>query len=1228
MERREVMEEADEYKKLTKAAREGRVDHLTSLIARGLDPNRIVKKGYHPPIYWACRYGHLQMVQLLIDRYESSPKYASDRGTTLLHVACTMGYLDIARYLANEHHLDPNARNREGATMLYSACYNGHLHIMKFLIGEMRCDAKTACVAAPDDSGSGANSDSDGEALLAEEESLLYTACSRGHLDIVMYLVHEQAFDPHAPNKFGVTPLHIACSNGQLEVVRHLVEKEHCIVACVDDNGCTPLHVACESSDPAALKIVEFLVAQDACDPRARDNCDNTPLHVACRYGRLEVVKVLLSTGKVDPSCTTKDGEAPIEIAKDKEIINELIRGGANTSNLKLEHLRVEENIESLVRVFVVGHPSSGKTTLVHALDPEQSIPKRRAITRRYREIHGVSPHTAGIIPYEFKSNQFGRVLMFDFAGQCEYYASHAALLECSNTSSAPLFMLVVNLSEEESIVQQRIRYWLSFIESHRISTSSPPDVIFVGSHKDVLKKQNPAGYRHQILATESFARNQVASTTLRMIGFYATNCRKPKKHGKLRQGLQQSCSRLRSNVKVDILCHYLGLLILDKFQGRMSCTIEEIVKEATASQCPVPLQADRLAELCTALSDRMNMLFLRHPVQLEKSWVVLEIKPLLSTINGRLFAPTDFKEHCIEASSTGVLSSAHLKQNFEKDLNPDMVMAFLSRLEFCHEVSDDETLRLIRDGTSSGSDTIEADGVKDKQTAVGGNELGRELRAQFSVGSSSSYASSSVQTQSLLVSPESPPEVAMNPYQPSPPFPPHGEGLSSPEYFLQHPDAYTIPGPIPQQPPPMYPVDSQRQVQYPAGAPVHPPVYRADTSGRPLQVYYASNPYARLPNGFPSNPPGFQTYPSPPSHPNHPPYWYAESYPPPLATNHPPRDVHLQTSAPFNPQAPPLPTHTAAIAKAFPREPEKYLFFPAFISSERPNTGIWMPDCTFEFYTGWCLSCTKENQFFTPRFLQILLLRLSFGFAVSKRSLGRNGQGWRNNFDRECTIWRNGLRWLDLDGIETIVEMIEESKHVVLTMRGQRGSELRCVRLRSAVIRKILEAKQEFCINVVTREYLIDPSQLSRAYPVVSSVSRLTLYDTSVIVRAITEMNNYVYCSRRVKMQALETLLYFEPYTDLGEDLLSQIYKGSQQKNEDVWSLFYEFSRANCHRVREVSQILGVVRSRNPSPMSSLDTLHPMPCGGFYPRGPTTIPPENRCMEVSNRTSFVSVDV
>ena len=78
-----------------------------------------------------------------------------------------------------------------------------------------------------------------------------------------------------------------------------------------------------------------------------------------------------------------------------------------------------------IIRLYVVGNPGAGKSSLVESL-------RREGFFKSFQRVSesSVPPHTAGIIPTEYYSKHFGRILLYDFAGDVEYYSSHAAILE------------------------------------------------------------------------------------------------------------------------------------------------------------------------------------------------------------------------------------------------------------------------------------------------------------------------------------------------------------------------------------------------------------------------------------------------------------------------------------------------------------------------------------------------------------------------------------------------------------------------------------------------------------------------------------------------------------------------------------------------------------------------------------------------------------------------------
>ena len=75
--------------------------------------------------------------------------------------------------------------------------------------------------------------------------------------------------------------------------------------------------------------------------------------------------------------------------------------------------------------------------------------------------------------------------------------------------------------------IPRRITYWLQFLESHHVPGTTAPHVIIIGSHKDILKRQQPESYKTKVSAIESFVKGKVMSdTSLHFAGFFAVDCR------------------------------------------------------------------------------------------------------------------------------------------------------------------------------------------------------------------------------------------------------------------------------------------------------------------------------------------------------------------------------------------------------------------------------------------------------------------------------------------------------------------------------------------------------------------------------------------------------------------------------------------------------------------------------------------------------------------------------
>ena len=105
-------------------------------------------------------------------------------------------------------------------------------------------------------------------------------------------------------------------------------------------------------------------------------------------------------------------------------------------------------------------------------------------------------------------------------------------------------------------------------------------------------------------------------------------------------------------------------------------------------------------------------------------------------------------------------------------------------------------------------------------------------------------------------------------------------------------------------------------------------------------------------------------------------------------------------------------------------KDSEKFYFFPALVRTELSTELLKMFfSQTNKYKCGWCLQRVDAYQCLTSRFLHILLLRLAFTFALRCEE----EEAHSIVIQRECNIWKNGIHWMNEDGVEIVVEVVEQ---------------------------------------------------------------------------------------------------------------------------------------------------------------------------------------------------------
>ena len=225
----------------------------------------------------------------------------------------------------------------------------------------------------------------------------------------------------------------------------------------------------------------------------------------------------------------------------------------------------------------------------------------------------------------------------------------------------------------------------------------------------------------------------------------------------------------------------------------------------------------------------------------------------------------------------------------------------------------------------------------------------------------------------------------------------------------------------------------------------------------------------------------------------------------------------------------------------------ERYFLFPGLVQLSTPSD-LWQPASDRECHSGWVLQCSGPGQFFSFRFVQILLLRL-FTFA----SLDPSAYSQQ----RKCRIWKNGIAWTN-DGVDTIVEVV--GKTVNFLQRCKQSEKLTMVHSRSTIIRTVFEIKEETCPKVCVHEFMVSPEDSNR-YPLdLSKVVSVTIED---LAQAVEQGESTVLVKDKNTLE-LECLLQFEPYADLGKEILQELF--ATTNSEEVTEQF-------LHRLVDVMQ-------------------------------------------------------
>ena len=646
---------------LHQACRGGNVSLVRSLINDHDADINILDDEYYTPLHVAIIYGENEVALSLINEFGCDINVS---GKFLLHESCERGNLISVQSLIHDYHADINARDDSDNTPLHVAALNGKEEVALSLINEFSCDINVR-------GGLG--------------RSLLHEACRGGNISLVQSLICDYNADINARDDENDMPLHVAALSGDEKITSLLIDKFGCDINIRGGNGYSLLHSACHNGHFNLTKtLCKFM------SPLIVDEDGNTPLHISSVRGHNECIKTLLQHD-APILIRNASGMTPIDLATGdaRLVLDQYIKQNqdkilVNYGIMQKHAKKKYSGAQRMTRVFVIGNPGAGKSTLIESLRREGFFDFLRKVSESV-----VPLHTAGIIPSIHVSKHYGRVMFYDFAGDPEYYSSHAAILEnlASSRKGDNIFIVVADLRMDVMTTEKLLHYWFSFIQHQKFSEK--PFLIVVGSHSDSVTKEVVTKCRERFA---QFHKDISESHTLvQYMGYFTFDCRKPgsKEKGRLQKKITSMTSkseRYELTIEASIL---LGLLEKD-FNNVVACSVETIVSHIEDTGVQLPNKTETLIPYLHKLHEVGILLLVGEKADESNPHIVLNISKLTNIVHKALFSSDgvqNLKDMC-KLESILSLDIGVIPENLLLKILPEYcTKEILIRLQYCQEI-------------------------------------------------------------------------------------------------------------------------------------------------------------------------------------------------------------------------------------------------------------------------------------------------------------------------------------------------------------------------------------------------------------------------------------------------------------------------------------------------------------------------------------------------------------
>ncbi|KAG1682527.1 Transient receptor potential cation channel subfamily A member 1 [Nymphon striatum] len=274
---------------------------IQHLIQKGAETNILNSKCYGP-LHLAVVLNRPLIVANLLAPKQVDGCAVGAQGRTALHFACIHDYYECVNVLAIEICLKNGAcicqQQHDKSTPLHLACSRGSLEIVRILLHEQNQMVLSKCLSLED----------------AQHRTPLHMAAMFNHPDLVKYLVAEGGDLEHYDIEER-TPLLLAAVHQAWDSVILLMQLGAKITV-TEINNRNIFHLMILNKG-CVNYFKSKIIAQNATVQKLLNDKDNegcSPIHLATRSGRMKCIECLILQG-VDINCKNKEDQSPLHFA-------------------------------------------------------------------------------------------------------------------------------------------------------------------------------------------------------------------------------------------------------------------------------------------------------------------------------------------------------------------------------------------------------------------------------------------------------------------------------------------------------------------------------------------------------------------------------------------------------------------------------------------------------------------------------------------------------------------------------------------------------------------------------------------------------------------------------------------------------------------------------------------------------------------------------------------------